>query len=93
LAQFGARITPGVEAVLIERLLECVDLRLGGGDLGFSDLAEITRRHVADQQADDRHDNEQLQQRESGRWPGGRATKAGTHDSPSAGMLGRACRR
>ncbi len=44
----GGRVVAGVEPVLVERLLERVDLRPGGGRLGLADLPEVARRDVAD---------------------------------------------
>ena len=63
--ELGARVTADVQAVLVERLLQRVDLRLRGVDLGLADLAEVARRDEADQQADDRDDDQQLEQRET----------------------------
>src|SRR5207249_3275228 len=67
--ELGARIVAGVEAVLVERLLERIDLRLGDIDLGFADLAEVARRHKAGKQPDDQDDHQQFEQRKAGHRP------------------------
>src|SRR5467141_1006241 len=64
-AELGARVMPGIEPVLVERLLERVDLRPGGIHLGLPDLPEIARRHQPGEQADDHHHHEQLDQCEA----------------------------
>src|SRR5436189_4511004 len=56
---------PGVEPVLVERLLERVHLRFGGSHFGLSHLPEIARRHQSGEQADDHHHHQQLDQREA----------------------------
>src|SRR5207302_5542172 len=61
----AARQTADVEAKLLDRLVERIDLRAGRLDPRFADLREIARRHEARQQPDDYHDDQQLQQRES----------------------------
>jgi hypothetical protein len=60
-------IAAGVEAVLVERLLERVDLCPGRRDLRLAHLAEVARRDEAGEQADDHHHHEQLEQREAAR--------------------------
>src|SRR5581483_4301919 len=66
----GGRVVAGVEPVLVERLLERVDLRPGGGRLGLADLPEVARRDVADEQPDDGHHDQQLEQGEAARTRG-----------------------
>src|SRR5258706_4550857 len=63
-----ARVAAHVEAELVERLVEGLDLRLRHLDLGLADLREVARRHVAGEQADDHDDHEQLEQREAERF-------------------------
>lgn len=58
-------IVAGVEPVLIQRLAERIDLRLGRFYLGFSDLGEIFWPHVTGEQPDNDHDHEEFQQGKS----------------------------
>src|SRR5688572_25347245 len=52
-ALLGGRVAPRVEAVLVERLAERFDLRLGDLNLGFPDLRKVARGDVPGEQADD----------------------------------------
>src|SRR5688572_3706349 len=61
----GGGVPPLVEAVLVQRLLERVDLRPRYLHLGLPDLREVPRRYVAGQQADEHYDHQQLEQREA----------------------------
>src|SRR6185295_3384166 len=61
-----ARIAPHVEAVLVERFLERLDLRPRDLDLGPAHLGEVARGHVPGEQADDHDHHEELEQRETG---------------------------
>ena len=60
-------IAPGgnVEAVLVERLLQRVELRARRGDFRFTDLPEVARRNETGEEANDDHHHQQLQQREA----------------------------
>lgn len=66
-ALLGAWVATDIEPVLIERLLQPVDLRACGLDLGLADLAEELRPHIAGQQADDDHHHQQLKQGKAAR--------------------------
>src|SRR3989449_9097411 len=74
---------PGVEPVLVERLLERVHLRFSGSHFRLSHLPEIARRHQPGEQADDHHHHQQLDQREAepSRAPSN-PSLSGTHYSP-----------
>ena len=52
---------------LFDGLVQGIDLRLGGLDLRFTDLGEITGRDESRQQADNDHDDQKLEQGEPGR--------------------------
>lgn len=58
-------MTADIEAVLVERLFQRIDLGTRRLDLGLADLGEIFRPDIAGQQADDDHHDEQFEQRES----------------------------
>src|SRR5687768_9154496 len=59
-------IAPGVEAVMVEGAFEGAYLRLRGLDLGLADLTEVFGRHVAREQAEYHHNDQQLEQSEAG---------------------------
>ena len=40
---FAGRIAAGIQAVLVQRFFECVDLRARGLDFGLADLREVAR--------------------------------------------------
>src|SRR5882672_807466 len=65
-AQLGGGVVPRVEPVLVDCLLQGVDLRLGSGDLRLADLPEVPRGDVADEQGDDGHDDQKLEEGETG---------------------------
>ena len=79
--ELGRGIVAGVEPVLVERLLERVDLRLGDADLGLPDLIEIAWRDEPGQEADDQHHHEQFEQRKAGHRPTN-PSLFGTHGIP-----------
>src|SRR5574340_1736550 len=62
----GRRIVADVEPVFVEGLFQRIDLRARDLDFRLADLGEIARCNIARQQADDDHDDKQLQQREAG---------------------------
>src|SRR5258707_275824 len=62
---FGAGIVTGVQAELVQRLGQGIDLGRRGLDLGLADLSEETRAHIPGQQADDDQHDQQLEQRET----------------------------
>src|SRR6218665_1804617 len=64
-----AWITPNVEPVLVERLLQRINLRTCRLDLRLADLTEELRSDVAGKQADDDHHNQQFQQSEASNRP------------------------
>src|SRR5690606_13040949 len=66
---FGGRVVTHIEAVVIERLAERVDLRLCRAHFGLAQLREVTRRDVACQEADDYHYHQQLEQRKTATAP------------------------
>jgi hypothetical protein len=54
-----------VESELLERLIECVDLRVRGFDARLANLREISRCNKPRQQADDDHHDQQLEECET----------------------------
>ena len=54
-----------IEAELVERLLERIDLRARHLHFRLADLPEVARRDVAGEQADDHDHHQQLEQREA----------------------------
>src|SRR5262245_50278789 len=61
----AGRIAAVLQAVLVERLLEGIDLRSRHLGLGFADLREVARGDVAGEQPDDHDHDQQLEQREA----------------------------
>ena len=57
---------PGIEAILIERLVESIDLGTCDLDFGLADLAEILGADIPGQQTDDHHHHQQFEQRKTG---------------------------
>src|ERR1041385_1697082 len=65
-ALVGRRITPVVELVQVETLLELFEVGLGFGDASGIGLADDVHRHDGGKQSDDEHHDQDLDQRESG---------------------------
>src|SRR6185436_13015483 len=64
-AFLAGRVAPVVEAVLVQRLLQRIDLRARHLHLRLAHLGEVARGYVPGEQADDDDDDEQLEQREA----------------------------
>ena len=60
----AGRIAPRIQTVLIERLFEGVDLRLGNLHFGLAELREVSWRDKAREQSNDYDDHQQLYERE-----------------------------
>jgi len=65
-ALLGARVVAVIEAVLVDRFLQRVDLRPRHLDFRLADLREVFRGDVARKQPDDDDHDEQFQEREAG---------------------------
>src|SRR6185295_6072235 len=65
----AGRVAPVVEAVLVHRLFQGVDLRARHLHLGLAHLREVARGYVSGKQSDDDDDDEQLEQREAFQFP------------------------
>lgn len=61
----AAGIAADIQAELIQRLGQDVDLRPGRGDFGFADVAEQARADDAGEQADDDQDDEEFEEGEA----------------------------
>lgn len=58
-------ITPDIQAKLIERLAQNVDLRLCRRDFGFADVAEQAGADDAGKKADDDQNDQKFEKREA----------------------------
>ena len=62
----GGGVAPGVEAIEVQDRDNALDGLLGDGVAGAAELPQRRGRDEADQQAEDRDDDEDLEQREAG---------------------------